>query len=77
MDGVEEANPPSLNEISELLAALAASNSMQRIRPASLWALKIALAAAMTEGLCGEITITIPQKGNVPVEASFRTGRLG
>lgn len=39
-----------------------------------MWALKIALDAALTEGLGGEIRIKIPPKGNVPVEASFETG---
>lgn len=61
-------------EVQALLLALAQAESIQKIRPASLWALKIALQAAMTDGLGGEITITIPPKAGHPVEATFSTG---
>jgi hypothetical protein len=61
--------------IEEILSGLAASLPMQAIRPASLWAMRMGLHAALTDGLGGEIRITIPPNPNHPVEASFSTAR--
>jgi len=60
-------------EIGELLATLAGCDSMQKIRPASMWAIRVAVIAAMTDGLAGELTIKLPRKDTHPVEVSFRT----
>lgn len=74
---VDVGKATAADEVGHILNSLAEADSMQKIRPASLWALRVALTAAVTEGLCGEITIKIPQKSNAPVEASFRTELLG
>ena len=61
-------------EVQAVLAALAQAESVLKIRPASLWALRLAVQAAMTDGLGGELTITIPPKTGHPVEVAFSTG---
>lgn len=64
---------PSIEDLQEMLLALAGCDSMLKIRQQSLWAIKIAIHAALTEGLGGEIHMVIPDKSNKPIEVTFAT----
>jgi outer membrane protein W len=61
-------------ELEQALLALARSEPMKRLKTAGRWALSLAVTAAATDGFAGELTLTIPAKSTVPVEATFLTG---
>lgn len=57
----------------EVLRGLAEAETVRSVRPTSLWALQLALRAARTAGLSGELRLTFPPNPNHPMEADFST----
>lgn len=54
-----------------IVEQLVMHDSFQRILPASLFNLSVALQALQTEGVGGTLTITIPEKSTRPIEIGY------
>lgn len=66
-------NPPKPNGMAaqRILGMIAQHDTMQRIRPASLFNLNVAARAMGTEGVGGVLTIQIPAKAGGQVEIGY------
>lgn len=58
------------------LTRIAQHDAVQRMRPASLFNLQIALQALETDGIGGTIVLRIPTKAGTPMECEYHSALL-